>query len=66
MLVGIGVNAAFGALMTILQLRMDPQNYRQVTIWLSGEIWSENWSFVLALLPWMLILIPVAIKKQET
>lgn len=26
-LVGIGVNAAFGALLTILQLRMDPQNY---------------------------------------
>ncbi len=64
-LVGIGVNAAFGALLTILQLRMDPQNYRQVTIWLSGEIWSANWNFVFALLPWMLILIPIAINKAR-
>lgn len=64
-LVGIGVNAAFGALLTILQLRMDPQNYRQVTIWLSGEIWSANWNFVFALLPWMLILIPIATNKAR-
>lgn len=64
-LVGIGVNAAFGALLTILQLRMDPQNYRHVTIWLSGEIWSANWDFVYALLPWMLILIPVAMIKAR-
>lgn len=44
---------------------MDPQNYRQVTIWLSGEIWSANWNFVFALLPWMLILIPIAINKAR-
>ncbi|MEN1970254.1 iron ABC transporter permease [Lentibacillus sp. N15] len=65
-LVGIGVNAAFSALLTIMQLKMDPQNYRQVTIWLSGDIWNANWGFVIALLPWMLILIPIAIKKAKS
>ncbi|MCJ7841437.1 iron ABC transporter permease [Lederbergia sp. NSJ-179] len=65
-LVGIGVNAAFSALLTILQLRMDPQDYRQVTVWLSGDIWNANWFFVLALLPWMLLLIPVAFHKAKT
>lgn len=65
-LVGIGVNAAFSALLTIMQLKMDPQNYRQVTIWLSGDIWNANWHFVFALLPWMLILIPIAIKKSKS
>lgn len=65
-LVGIGVNAAFSALLTIMQLKMDPQNYRQVTIWLSGDIWNANWDFVFALLPWMLILIPIAIKKSKS
>jgi iron complex transport system permease protein len=65
-LVGIGVNAAFSALLTIVQLRMDPQDYRQVTIWLTGDIWNANWSFVISLLPWMLILIPIAIKKAKS
>lgn len=65
-LVGIGVNAGFSALLTIMQLKMDPQNFRQVTIWLSGDIWNANWNFVFALLPWMLILIPIAIKKSKS
>lgn len=60
-LVGIGVNAGFSALLTILQLKMDPQNFRQVTVWLAGDIWNANWTFVMALLPWMLILIPIAL-----
>jgi iron complex transport system permease protein len=64
-LVGIGVNAGFGAILTILQLRMDPQNYRQVTVWLAGDIWNANWNFVLALLPWALLLIPIAIYKAK-
>ncbi|RLL46584.1 iron ABC transporter permease [Oceanobacillus piezotolerans] len=64
-LVGIGVNAAFSAILTILQLKMDPQNYRQVTVWLSGDIWNANWNYVVALLPWILILIPVALQKAK-
>lgn len=62
-LVGIGVNAGFSALLMIFQLKMDPQDFRQVTVWLSGDIWNANWSFVLALLPWMLFLIPLALHK---
>ncbi|MEW9677031.1 iron ABC transporter permease [Lentibacillus sp. L22] len=64
-LVGIGVNAGFSALLVIFQLKMDPQNFRQATVWLSGDIWNANWSFVLALLPWMLILIPLALFKAN-
>src|SRR5699024_5970711 len=65
-LVGIGINAGFSALLTILQLRMDPQDYRQVTVWLTGDIWNANWTFVLALLPWVFILIPIVLHKART
>lgn len=65
-LVGIGINAGFSALLTILQLRMDPQDYRQVTVWLTGDIWNANWIFVLALLPWVLLLIPIVLYKART
>jgi iron complex transport system permease protein len=62
-LVGIGVNAGFSAFLTIFQLKMDPQNFRQATVWLTGDIWSANWNFVFALLPWIIILVPVALIK---
>lgn len=64
-LVGIGVNAAFSAFLTIFQLKMDPQDFRKAAVWLSGDIWSANWTFVLALLPWIIILIPLALQKAH-
>jgi iron complex transport system permease protein len=64
-LVGIGVNAAFGAALIIFQLRLNPQDFMQATIWLSGSIWGANWDFVLATLPWILILIPVTMYKAR-
>ncbi|PWU69704.1 FecCD family ABC transporter permease [Gracilibacillus dipsosauri] len=65
-LVGIGVNAGFGAALIIFQLKMDPQDFRQVTVWLSGDIWNADWLFVYALLPWMLVFIPFVIWKSNT
>lgn len=64
-LVGIGINAAFGAALIIFQLKMNPQDFMKATIWLSGSIWGTNWKFVLAVLPWILILIPYTIYKAR-
>ncbi|UJL45133.1 iron ABC transporter permease [Virgibacillus sp. NKC19-16] len=64
-LVGIGVNAGFSAFLVIFQLQMDPQDFRQATVWLSGDIWNASWTFVVALLPWILILIPIALHKAN-
>lgn len=64
-LVGIGINAAFGAGLIIIQLRMDPNDFMQATVWLSGSIWGTNWKYVLSVLPWILILIPIAIYKAR-
>ncbi|WP_208559886.1 FecCD family ABC transporter permease [Marinilactibacillus kalidii] len=65
-LVGIGVNAGFGALLTILQLRMDQRAFNQVTIWLSGSIWNASWTAVGSLLFWTLILLPFSLYKAKT
>ncbi|MBM7839012.1 iron complex transport system permease protein [Alkalihalobacillus xiaoxiensis] len=65
-LVGIGINAAFSALLIVIQLRMEPNDFMQATIWLTGSIWGTTWSYVWAILPWVLILIPIAFYKART
>lgn len=65
LLVGIGINAAFGAGLVIFQMKMEPNNFMKALIWLSGTIWGTNWTFVWALLPWLFVLIPLAIYKSK-
>jgi iron complex transport system permease protein len=65
-LVGIGINSAFSALIMIFQYKMDPKDFTRATVWLSGNISGTDWSYVLTLLPWILILIPLAIIKART
>lgn len=65
LLVGIGVNAAFNAGLIIFQLKMEPQDFTRALVWLSGTIWGTNWTYVWVLLPWILILIPLAIYKSR-
>ena len=65
LLVGIGINAAFGAGLIIFQMKMEPSNFMSAVVWLSGSIWGTNWSFVLALLPWLMILIPYSLYKSR-
>ncbi len=65
-LVGIGINSAFSALIIVFQLKMDPDNFTQATIWLSGNIAGTDWSYTIALLPWILILLPIAFYKAGT
>jgi iron complex transport system permease protein len=66
LLTGIGVNLGLGAFMAVLTIRMDPQLYDFVIRWFSGTIWGVNWKFVLALLPWLLALIPFALYQAES
>lgn len=65
LLVGIGINAAFGAGLIIFQMKMEPVNFMKAVIWLSGTIWGTNWTFVWTLLLWLIILIPIAIYKSR-
>ncbi|WP_066249912.1 FecCD family ABC transporter permease [Neobacillus drentensis] len=65
-LVGIGVNSGFGAAIVIFQLKMNPQDFMQAAVWLSGDIWGANWKFVAILAPLILLLLPLALYKAHT
>nr|WP_254434299.1 iron ABC transporter permease [Halobacillus sp. Marseille-Q1614] len=62
-LVGIGVNAGFSAALILFQVKMNPQDFMQAIVWLSGDIWSPNWGFVIAIAPGILLLIIYGIAK---
>lgn len=62
---GIAVAAGIVALITVLSIRLDHDDFQFVAIWVAGTIWGSNWKFVLALLPWLLVLIPYAMWKAR-
>ncbi|MCP3031776.1 iron ABC transporter permease [Halobacillus sp. A1] len=64
-LVGIGVNAGFGAGLILFQVQMNPQDFMQAMVWLSGDIWSANWHFVSAVVPGIILLIIYALFKSS-
>ncbi|MGG5253614.1 FecCD family ABC transporter permease [Neobacillus sp. SM06] len=65
-LVGIGVNSGFGAAIIIFQLKMNPQDFMQAAVWLSGDIWGANWILVSILAVILLIFIPYTIYKSTS
>ncbi|WP_172827388.1 FecCD family ABC transporter permease [Fictibacillus arsenicus] len=64
-LVGVGLAAAlYGATLT-LSTRLDMEDYSFMANWIAGRIWGDDWMFVLSLLPWIIILIPITILKSN-
>ncbi|WP_426452559.1 FecCD family ABC transporter permease [Paenibacillus sp. S-38] len=64
-LIGIAVAAGMGALMLVLTIRLDPKKYQFVAVWLAGSISGTSWKYVTAVLPWMLILLPLVFYKAR-
>lgn len=64
-LTGIAINAGFGALTLLFSLKMNPDDYETAAIWLNGSIFNSNWYFVIAMLPWILLLGAYLYKKAN-
>ena len=65
LLIGIGVNIAFTSLLTIFQLKFTTQEFNRVMAWTSGSIWGSNWKYVMAILPFILILMSLTVYKSR-
>lgn len=62
---GIGVAAGISAAITILTIQFNPQQYQFIATWLAGSIWGTSWMFVLALLPWLVVLLPYVYSRSN-
>jgi iron complex transport system permease protein len=64
-LVGVGFSMALSGLMIVIISSTDRIKVEFIAKWLSGNIWGTGWPFVLAILPWLAILIPFALYKAN-
>ena len=46
LLIGIGINTAFLALLTVFQLKFTTQEFNGVVAWTNGSIWGATWKYV--------------------
>ena len=64
-LMGIGINSAFNAILILFQFRFTTQDFNKVMVWTSGSIWGTNWSYVISTMPWFLIFSALVIYKAR-
>lgn len=64
-LTGIAIQAGLSALTTLMVVKLDDLQYAFFSSWQVGSIWGANWIFVFALLPWICVLLPMALYKAR-
>ncbi|MFC4598416.1 FecCD family ABC transporter permease [Cohnella hongkongensis] len=63
---GIALNSGISALTIVVTLRISPEQYQFVATWMAGSIWGKDWKFVMALLPFICLLLPYVYLKSQT
>lgn len=61
---GIAIAAAISACLIVLTFVLDPSQYQMIKVWLAGNIGNSNWKHVYAMLPWLLIIVPLLIRSH--
>ena len=64
-LVGVGFSMALSGMMIILISSAEQVKVDFIARWLAGNIWGSDWPFILALLPWLLVLVPFTLYKAN-
>lgn len=64
-LIGVGMAAAISGVILTLSLSIGREQYDFFAAWIAGDVWGNDWPFVLALLPWISILAVLAYRKSQ-
>ncbi|HEK9101622.1 iron ABC transporter permease [Bacillus pfraonensis] len=64
-LTGIGFSFALSGTMIVLISSAERAKVDFIAKWIAGNIWGDDWVFVLALLPWLAVLIPFTFYKAN-
>lgn len=58
-LIGIAIGAIFQAGIQYLLVK-NPSDINMALLWMSGSLWGRGWDEALMLLPWIMVLLPIA------
>lgn len=56
LLTGIAINSGFGALSLYISLKMNEKDFESAALWQAGSIYNANWTFIISMLPWIILL----------
>lgn len=63
LLTGIAIGSGLGALSLFLTLKMNSTDFQMAAVWNSGSIYNANWRYIISILPWLVILIPIIVRR---
>lgn len=58
-MIGVALSALWAALSHYVMLS-NPMDINSAMLWLTGSLWGRSWSYLWVVLPWILILLPLA------
>lgn len=64
-IIGVGMAAALVGLLLTLVSYFNQEQYSFIANWMAGKIWGDDWTFVIALLPWLLFFLPFVYVKSN-
>jgi iron complex transport system permease protein len=60
-LVGVGVSAVAGSLTSLMITFGNIYDVSQALVWLTGSVYGRQWEHIQALLPWLLVFLPLTV-----
>jgi ABC-type Fe3+-siderophore transport system permease subunit len=64
-LTGIALSSGYGALTTLLTLKLDQNQMDFMQRWSAGSLWGDDWRYLAVLAPWTIVLILYVIYKSR-
>lgn len=62
---GVGFSMALSGIMIVLISSVDRTKVDFISKWLAGNVWGTDWPFILAMLPWLVVIVPYALYKSK-
>ncbi len=64
-LTGVALSSGYGALTTLLTLKLDQNQMDFIQRWYAGSLWGDDWQYLSVLAPWTLLLLIYVLYKSR-